>query len=171
MSITELMTLGRTDCRLMFRAFLSTIFFQRALALMPSSWMFRARNWRRLEVRREFLRDNSRLLVVLEYWPFGISRAGERPIHLIEFLQDQGFRVSTVEGGEVPALDSTDFDSYVNLLAIKRGDFKRCRYDSDHRADHRALAATFHFEDGIQPHWEQGSNFKRFGKSGRDYFE
>ena len=66
------------------------------------------------------LRDNQRLLVVLEYWPFGISRAGERPAHVIEFLQALGFRVSTVEGGAIPSLDSTEFNSYVNLLAIKQ---------------------------------------------------
>ncbi len=68
---------------------------------------------------RRLLEASQRFLVIFEYWPYGILRAGDRPENVIEFLTSRGFSIRTVKGGAVPELDSAQINDYVNLVATK----------------------------------------------------
>jgi FkbM family methyltransferase len=68
---------------------------------------------------RRLFRDSSRILILLEYWPFGLRAAGEEPTALLEFLRDTGFEVRVVGGKSLPDPAAGGTDDYVNLVATK----------------------------------------------------
>jgi FkbM family methyltransferase len=70
---------------------------------------------------RRLLRNSSRMLIILEYWPFGLRTAGEEPTAVLEFFRDTGFDVRVVGGGSLPDPTAGGTDDYVNLAATKSG--------------------------------------------------
>jgi FkbM family methyltransferase len=68
---------------------------------------------------QRLLGGRSRLLMILEYWPFGLRAAGEKPTSVLEFLREAGFQISVVGGQPLPDPEGADPDGYVNLIATK----------------------------------------------------
>jgi FkbM family methyltransferase len=66
------------------------------------------------------LRESKRLLMILEYWPYGLRAAGEDPLALLALLRDLGFELKTVGANPLPSPEGVDFFQYVNLIAVKR---------------------------------------------------
>lgn len=70
---------------------------------------------------RRILEENRAIAMVLEYWPYGLIRAGARPADLTDLLAQSGFSVSVVgrepPGGLVSLGEGED--DYVNLLASR----------------------------------------------------
>lgn len=65
---------------------------------------------------RRILAENRQVQLVLEYWPFGLMRAGAQPRDLIDFLESHGLRWHVLGPTPVEALGSGPND-YVNLHA------------------------------------------------------
>lgn len=68
----------------------------------------------------QLLSSDSPPVLLLEYWPFGLTRAGDEPTELIRLLKSKDFEITTVDGNCAPELDSTQVDQYVNLVAQKK---------------------------------------------------
>jgi FkbM family methyltransferase len=58
--------------------------------------------------------------LLMEYWPYGLRRAGEDPLALLSFLRTCGFECATVGGAPLPSPDGVDPDRYVNIVAKRR---------------------------------------------------
>lgn len=58
---------------------------------------------------------------LLEYWPYGLLSAGHDPEDLIAELQSAGFELTSVGNAPLPSATAPTADSYVNLVARKRG--------------------------------------------------
>jgi FkbM family methyltransferase len=68
------------------------------------------------------LADNPTIRLLLEFWPYGLKRAGVSGEDLIEFLRDKGFRCFTVTNGSLspcpkPCGNPDDPADYFNLFA------------------------------------------------------
>ena len=69
------------------------------------------------------LRENAQLCLVVEFWPWGLVRAGCRPGELLDYLRDLGFSLVTFDDRD-PASVACAKDEYVNLVATRgRGVF------------------------------------------------
>lgn len=58
--------------------------------------------------------------LLMEYWPYGLRRAGEDPPALLALLRASGFELETVGGASLPNPDGADPDRYVNVVAKRR---------------------------------------------------
>jgi FkbM family methyltransferase len=69
------------------------------------------------------LKDNPRIKVLFEFWPYGLRAAGVSPESLLEFLEKNGFTVMTFDGElkrhEQPENYTADKTAFVNLFARK----------------------------------------------------
>jgi FkbM family methyltransferase len=67
--------------------------------------------------------ENREIGLLLEYWPYGLLRAGVRPAELLEFLARHGFSVQVVgrrvKGGLAAVGEGED--DYVNVFASRVG--------------------------------------------------
>jgi FkbM family methyltransferase len=68
---------------------------------------------------RHLLDRSSRLLMILEYWPFGLRAAAENPQSVLDFLGDAGFQIRVIGDLPLPDPAGSDPDGYVNLVATK----------------------------------------------------
>lgn len=68
---------------------------------------------------RRLLSDSPRLSMIIEFWPFGLTRAGERPMAMVDLLRSAGFTVSQLGAKPFSALDPDDPNDYVNLVATR----------------------------------------------------
>ena len=75
---------------------------------------------------RRLLRDSPEVCVLLEYWPYGLIRAGFRPEELVEELRAAGLEVRRVSEngrlvpvavGQLPELCGIGLGVYINLVA------------------------------------------------------
>lgn len=64
------------------------------------------------------LRDNVDICVVLEFWPYGLLRAGRQPSDLLEFLRGLGFSVRPF-GDAAPEEMAVSERDYMNLVALR----------------------------------------------------
>ncbi len=68
---------------------------------------------------KRVLTENRNIRLLLEFWPFGLRRAGTSPDALLGFLGDLGFRCRVVAAG----IDKQPFEvgdeEYVNLFAAR----------------------------------------------------
>jgi FkbM family methyltransferase len=74
------------------------------------------------------LRDARRLIIYLEFWPFGLRQVGEDPAGLLAFLKAESFTLMSDKGGvERPIEDVAAFSSefrgkaFANVLAVRAG--------------------------------------------------
>lgn len=51
------------------------------------------------------LRDNPKIKLLLEFWPFGLRSAGFEPASLLEFLQNDGFTIKRLAGRTLAPLE------------------------------------------------------------------
>jgi Methyltransferase FkbM domain len=68
------------------------------------------------------LADNPRILLLLEFWPYGLKQAGVSAGALISYLRTRGFSFFAQENDELvpfrpPALNASEESSYTNLFA------------------------------------------------------
>jgi hypothetical protein len=67
---------------------------------------------------RRVLAENSSVQLLLEYWPFGLTRAGVAPLQLVELLAKLGFSVEAVGWpGKRPEEIGPREGDYCNLYA------------------------------------------------------
>ena len=66
---------------------------------------------------RRLLSSGRRLLLILEYWPFGLRAAGEDPEEMLALLKSAGFELSTVGGHDLPSSAGKNPNAYANLVA------------------------------------------------------
>lgn len=71
------------------------------------------------------LADNPNIKLLLEFWPYGLLRAGESPDALVSFLRDYGFsiflpRMNGLVTYDSPAVDCSDASKYLNLFAQRQ---------------------------------------------------
>ena len=72
------------------------------------------------------LDDNPDVVLLLEFWPYGLKQAGATPEGFISFLQDRDFVLSLPQGNalgrsQLDAIDSADPTHYLNLFAKRPG--------------------------------------------------
>jgi FkbM family methyltransferase len=67
---------------------------------------------------RRVLAENPDISMVLEYWPYGLNRAGASARELVDFLANCGFRHELVGGGD-PAEVGVGESRYANLFAAR----------------------------------------------------
>jgi hypothetical protein len=69
------------------------------------------------------LGENPAIRLFVEFWPFGLRRAGSAPMDLIAFLHDNGFKLAAGEGQPFSTEDAARWDDgsgkYTNLFAIR----------------------------------------------------
>ena len=68
------------------------------------------------------LADNPNVKLLLEFWPYGLSKAGTSAQSLISYLKESGFSIFLPESNGLvrcdrPDADSSDPTSYFNLFA------------------------------------------------------
>lgn len=68
------------------------------------------------------LTENRDVKLLLEYWPYGLRRAGTEPSELLRFLEMLGFTLSTPNGAGRKSLCDMDddIDEYANIFAVRR---------------------------------------------------
>jgi FkbM family methyltransferase len=75
---------------------------------------------------QETLKNNPRLTIELEFWPYGLRQSGHQPAELLDFLRDAGFRVTSLcRDGTLRALPEKALSweretQYCNLIASRR---------------------------------------------------
>jgi FkbM family methyltransferase len=69
---------------------------------------------------RRVLTENPDICMVLEYWPYGLNRAGVSAGELVDFLASCGFRHGLVGGGD-PADVGVGESRYANVFAVRPG--------------------------------------------------
>jgi FkbM family methyltransferase len=62
------------------------------------------------------LTENRNIRMLLEFWPYGLARAGTSARELLQFLERCGFRVRLTERGNAAAV-GTEPNDYANLIA------------------------------------------------------
>jgi hypothetical protein len=64
-----------------------------------------------LKGMHQVLQNNKNIIVLIEFWPSGLSSAGTDPCEVIRFLQDRGFSFSNVKepNEEIPASVLLDY--------------------------------------------------------------
>jgi FkbM family methyltransferase len=76
-----------------------------------------------LQGAERLLVENRDIKVLLEYWPYGLTKAGVTPSMVIEQIRSLGFEVSTIgdrdEAFTGSALDANNVDHYCNLFASR----------------------------------------------------
>jgi FkbM family methyltransferase len=72
---------------------------------------------RALRGARDLLQSRKPLLMILEYWPFGLRQAGENPEDLLALLESSGLTVEVVGGVQLPDPRGADPNSYANIVA------------------------------------------------------
>ena len=69
------------------------------------------------------LTENPRVALFVEFWPFGLRRAGCAPADLVAFLRENHFRLATSDGLPFSAEDAARWDNgskkFTNLYAIR----------------------------------------------------
>jgi FkbM family methyltransferase len=80
-----------------------------------------------LQGAARILEDNSRIKLLLEFWPFGLKQAGGCAEGFVSFLHDHGFsiflpRKSGLLRCDAPPTYPSDANSYLNLFAKRAGE-------------------------------------------------
>jgi FkbM family methyltransferase len=69
------------------------------------------------------LDENPSISLFVEFWPFGLRRAGSEPLDLITFLQNCGLKLATAEGQPFTAEDAARWDDgskkFTNIHATR----------------------------------------------------
>jgi FkbM family methyltransferase len=78
-----------------------------------------------LQGAERVFRDNAHLQVLMEFWPYGLAKAGVAPGQLFAWFLAQGLEASRVGGEEASPFDPSGFDpadinDYCNLLIRRR---------------------------------------------------
>ena len=66
------------------------------------------------------LNENRGISMVLEFWPYGLSRAGTSAKELLRLLERQGFRYRLI-GDARPESVGPGAGDYANLIAEREG--------------------------------------------------
>lgn len=62
------------------------------------------------------LQENPGLKGLIEFWPYGLRKAGIDSRSLLRFIRSQGFDVAAVDGRALNALDADNEGDYCNIL-------------------------------------------------------
>jgi len=62
------------------------------------------------------LQENPDIKGVIEFWPYGLKKAGTDPAGLLQFIAAQGFEVQALDGEDLGALDADREFDYCNIL-------------------------------------------------------
>ena len=71
------------------------------------------------------LRENPKLVILFEFWPYGLRNAGRDPADLLAMLRDLGFKILTAKGSTIASTETSTFlkrfraRRYVDLLAVR----------------------------------------------------
>jgi FkbM family methyltransferase len=76
---------------------------------------------------RQTLQRNPDLILIFEFWPYGLAKAGTNPDTLLDYLQQSGFGLWRLRGGRLFQLraahlpDRKEALAYCNLVGTKNG--------------------------------------------------
>jgi len=77
-----------------------------------------------LQGMKTILKNNPDIKLLLEFWPYGLKKAGSGPEEVVVFLQGLGFQTWLLEGKELkpcpPVPEEDGFRYYRNLFAARR---------------------------------------------------
>ena len=62
------------------------------------------------------LQENPGVKGLIEFWPYGLSKAGTDPAGLLRFIEAQGFDVEALDGQDLGELDADREFDYCNIL-------------------------------------------------------
>ena len=62
------------------------------------------------------LQENPGLRGLIEFWPYGLRRAGIDAESVLRFIRSQGFEVVAIDGQSLDALDAGNEGDYCNIL-------------------------------------------------------
>lgn len=74
---------------------------------------------------RHVLEDNQAIVLVFEYWPFGLRRAGADPDQFLSYLTELGFSIYHLRRSRLVSLEETSLPNpakelaYCNLVALR----------------------------------------------------
>jgi FkbM family methyltransferase len=74
---------------------------------------------------RNVLKNNRDIILFLEFWPFGLRRAGAKPDQLLSYLNELGFYLYNLKGSRLAKFQKTSLPdatrqfSYCNLVALR----------------------------------------------------
>ena len=66
---------------------------------------------------RRVLTENRDVKLLLEYWPYGLRRAGTEPAALLRYLRELGFTLDTPEKGRSIEAIGENVNDYINIYA------------------------------------------------------
>ena len=77
-----------------------------------------------LQGAQRVLKENRDVKVLMEFWPYGLTRASVVPVDVIEFIKSLGFEIRTTSEPngrrfDCSALDSAEIDHYCNLILTR----------------------------------------------------
>ncbi len=77
--------------------------------------------WHALQGAQRVLEENQHIMILMEFWPYGLNAAGSSGEALLEWLEARGFIISTVEKSKPNQLARSvirdNADWYINLFA------------------------------------------------------
>jgi len=72
---------------------------------------------------KNILQNNQNIKILMEFWPYGLIKAGSGPEEVIAFLHQLGFQTELIEGNQrkqcPPIPERNDFSFYRSLLAFR----------------------------------------------------
>ena len=78
-----------------------------------------------LQGAKRVLAENRNIKVLMEFWPYGLAKAGVAPSSVIELIKSLGFEIRTTSDPNGAffvgaGLDPNNIDHYCNLIITKR---------------------------------------------------
>ena len=70
-----------------------------------------------IEGMDKILDNNSKMTILLEFWPYGIKKSGFEPKNLFDKLEEKGFKVFLIDEELIPV--SSNFDLFTNYSKTK----------------------------------------------------
>jgi hypothetical protein len=65
---------------------------------------------------RELIEHSPAVRILMEFWPWGITKAGGSPEQLLEFFSSRGFAISIIDSDRNRLVLQKSFDRILNLI-------------------------------------------------------
>lgn len=80
--------------------------------------------WHVLKGAERIIEENTKLVIIIEFWPYGLRRAGTDPKVFLQLIESLGFTIRSTNGVTNSTLDhckmhQDNMDSYCNLLLTR----------------------------------------------------
>lgn len=64
---------------------------------------------------RQLVEQNRDIRILMEFWPWGLTKSGGSPLQLLEFFSARGFAISSIDSDQNRLVRLQSFDSILNL--------------------------------------------------------